>query len=85
MLGVLLPAMAMVLEPNAALPSALHTLTIRDVLVFAAAAPLAFKDATGKLGSETREVLESSVRQALGGAKATGENAHKPQISLRSF
>ena len=69
LLAVLLPTMTMTLEPSAAQPSALHTLTIRDVLAFAAAAPLAFKEATGKLGAETREVLESSVRQALGGER----------------
>ena len=77
--------MIMLLEP-ATIPSpALHTQTIKEILVFATSSPLSFKEATTKLNADTREVLETSVRQALGGSKASANEAHKPQISLRSF
>ena len=77
--------MAMVLEPNTTPPPGLHTQTMREVLTFATVSPLAFKEATNKLNAETREVLETSVRQVLGGGKAAASDVHKPQISLRSF
>ena len=84
-MGVLLPVMAMVLEPNVTPSPGLHMQSIREVLSFATASPLGFKDATTKLEPETREVLETSVRQALGTGKSNASDAHKPQISLRSF
>lgn len=84
-LGVLLPTMTLLLDPNQTPPSALHTQTIAQVLTFATASPPAFKEATTKLPAELRETLETSVRQALGGKKNAGGEVHKPQISLRSF
>ena len=84
-MGVLLPTMAMALEPTATPLPSLHGQTIKEILVFATTSPLSFKEATGKLNPETREVLEASVRLALGGNKAANQDAHKPQISLRSF
>lgn len=85
LLGILLPTMALLLDPNQAPPSALHTQTIAQVLTFATASAQAFKDATAKLPADAREVLEASVRQALGGSRQAGGESHKPQISLRSF
>ncbi|KAJ3520851.1 hypothetical protein NM688_g9102 [Phlebia brevispora] len=84
-LAVLLPTMTMLLEPAATPPPALHMQTIAQILTFATSSPLAFKEATMKLNAETRETLETSVRQALGGNKNAANDAHKPQISLRSF
>lgn len=85
LLAVLLPTMTLLLEPASTPLPGLHTQTIGQVLIFAASSPLAFKEATMKLNVETREVLEASVRQALGGGKTAASDAHKPQISLRSF
>ncbi|KAJ7500292.1 clathrin-coated vesicle protein [Mycena galericulata] len=54
---------------------------------YATSSPAAFKEAAGKLDPATRELLEQSVRRAVGGGSAntTTQNAAKPQISLRSF
>lgn len=84
MLGVLLPTMTMLLDLTATPPPALHTQTIGQILTFATSSPVAFKEATTKLNPDTKEVLETSVRQALGGNKTANES-HKPQISLRAF
>lgn len=85
LLGVLLPIMTMLLNPTLVPPSPLHSQSTAQILNFAASSPIAFKEATSKLSAETREALETSVRQALGGSKTTTAEAHKPQISLRSF
>ena len=77
--------MTLLMDPGQTPPSALHTQTIAQVLVFATAAPPAFKEATTKLPAELKETLETSVRQALGGKKSAASEVHKPQISLRSF
>ena len=74
------------LDPNCSPPSILHTQGITHLLSYATSAPVAFKEATGTLPSTTRDKLEMSIRQAvggMGGAKQT--QAAKPQISLRSF
>lgn len=85
LLGVLLPITTMLLNPTLVPPSSLHAQSTAQILSFAASSPVAFKEATGKLSAEDRETLETSVRQALGGSKAASAEAHKPQISLRSF
>ncbi|EKM52639.1 uncharacterized protein PHACADRAFT_186750 [Phanerochaete carnosa HHB-10118-sp] len=84
LLGVLLPTMTLLLDPSRTPPSVLHAQTIAQALTFAAASPQAFKEATTKLPAELRDTLETSVRQALG-KKTSASEAHKPQISLRSF
>jgi hypothetical protein len=84
-LGVLLPAMTLLLDPSKATPSAIHTLTVKHVLSLATSAPAAFKEATGKMGPTARETLETSVRQSLGAAGSANQQSSKPQISLRSF
>ncbi|KAI0688492.1 clathrin-coated vesicle protein [Cytidiella melzeri] len=85
LLGVLLPVMTLVLNPSRTPTPPLHTQTISQVLQFAASSPAAFKEVTGKLPNDMKEVLETSVRQALGGSKVNSTESHKPQISLRSF
>lgn len=86
LLGVLLPAMALLLDPSKTTPSLVHVQTIAHILSFATSAPVAFKEATGKMDQAAKETLEVSVRQALGGAGATAsQQSARPQISLRSF
>ncbi|TDL16333.1 clathrin-coated vesicle protein [Rickenella mellea] len=85
-LGVLLPAVVLLLDPSKSPPTPIHAQAITHVLAFATSAPAAFKEATGKMDQMPREVLESSVRQALGGkANTPSLPVAKPQISLRTF
>jgi len=86
LLCVLLPTATLVLDPNCSPPSTLHTQGITHLLSYATSAPVAFKEATGTLPNTMKDILEMSIRQAvggMGGAKQT--QATKPQISLRSF
>lgn len=86
MLCVLLPTATLVLDPNCSPPSMLHTQGITHLLSYATLAPVAFKEATGTLSSTTRDTLEMSIRQAVGGMGGAKQTlAAKPQISLRSF
>lgn len=86
MLCVLLPTATLVLDPNCSSPSPLHTQGITHLLSYATSAPAAFKEATGTLPNTTRDILEISIRQAVGGmGGAKQAQATKPQISLRSF
>lgn len=86
MLGVLLPTMALLLDPSRSMPSTIHTQTVTHVLALATSSPAAFKEATGKMDQAARETLETSVRQAIGGAgSAASQQSAKPQISLRAF
>ncbi|KAI0063032.1 clathrin-coated vesicle protein [Artomyces pyxidatus] len=86
-LGLLLPTMSLLLDPDHASTSPLHTLALTQILSFASLSPLAFKEATGKLDQATRERLEGSVRSALSGKSSTSsaQQHAKPQISLRAF
>jgi len=85
-LGVLLPTLTLLLDPNQTTPSPLHTQALNQLLIFASSSPVAFKEATGKLDQATRERLESAVRNALSNmSSGTTTLAAKPQISLRSF
>lgn len=85
-LAVLLPVQVMLLDPARQPPTQLHVNAVAQLLSFATSTPVAFKEATAKLDAPLREKLETSVRQAIGGASA-GQSAQsaKPQISLRSF
>lgn len=86
LLCVLLPTATLVLDPNCSSPSLLHTQGITHLLSYATSAPAAFKEATTTLPNTTRDVLEMSIRQAVGGmGGAKQSQATKPQISLRSF
>ncbi|KAI0668842.1 ARM repeat-containing protein [Trametes maxima] len=83
-LGVIMPVHILFLNPSRQPPTVLHSLSTTQLLSLAASSPAAFKDATARLEPPAREILETSVRQALGGKATTAEPA-KPQISLRSF
>ncbi|KAH8115151.1 clathrin-coated vesicle protein [Phellopilus nigrolimitatus] len=84
-LGVLLPTIALLLDPSKATPTPVHTLAVSQLLSLATVAPAAFKEASGKMDQAARETLEVSVRQAIGTNTPAGQTAAKPQISLRSF
>jgi HEAT repeat-containing protein 5 len=94
LLGIYLPTMIMLLS-NASSPQGpqgqaaiqlASSQCVGQLLSFASSSPAAFKDATAKLEAPMREVLESSIRRAVGGGSSAGATgASKPQISLRSF
>ncbi|EAU90073.2 clathrin-coated vesicle protein [Coprinopsis cinerea okayama7 len=88
-LGVLLPTIALLLlnsPPSQGPIASLSSQTVKQLLAFATASPAGFKDAAAKLDPPVRELLEQSIRRAVGGtAGATTQAAAKPQISLRSF
>ncbi|KAI0277285.1 clathrin-coated vesicle protein [Russula aff. rugulosa BPL654] len=86
-LGILLPTLTLLLDPNLTAPSPLHTQALNQLLIFASSSPVAFKEATGKLDQGIRERLESAVRNALSNksSSSTAQQTAKPQISLRSF
>lgn len=83
-LGVFLPTIALLLS---GVPSAVLSQSVAQLLLYATSSPSAFKEATAKLEPPTRELLEQSVRRAVGAGSAstTAQSAVKPQISLRSF
>ena len=86
LLGVLIPAIGLLLDPTSPDPPTIHSLAVAQLLSLATASPVAFKEATAKLDATAKDILESSIRQAIGsnGASA-GQSSSKPQISLRSF
>ncbi|KAJ6577043.1 clathrin-coated vesicle protein [Mycena vulgaris] len=87
LLGVLLPTITLLLSNPQASATPVVSQSVRELLTYATSSPAAFKEAAGKLDPATRELLETSVRRAVGGAGATtaSQNAAKPQISLRAF
>lgn len=85
-LGVILPTIALLLDPLRSTPLPAHTLAVSQLLSLATTAPAAFKEATGKMDSAAKDALETSVRQAIGAkGPIAGQSVAKPQISLRSF
>jgi HEAT repeat-containing protein 5 len=86
-LGILLPTIVLLLRPSEASSTSIQTQSVSQLLSFATSSPASFKEATGRLDSPTRELLEHSIRKAVGNVAslAGGQNAPKPQISLRSF
>jgi len=83
-LGVFLPTISLLLSGA---PSAVLSQTVAQLLLYATSSPSAFKEATGKLEPTTRDLLEQSVRRAVGAGNSSTavQSAVKPQISLRSF
>ncbi|THH16286.1 hypothetical protein EW146_g4324 [Bondarzewia mesenterica] len=63
-LGVLLPTLTLLLEPNESPVPAIHSQALTQLLSYASASPAAFKEATSKLDPATRERLEGSNRMA---------------------
>ncbi|KIK61652.1 hypothetical protein GYMLUDRAFT_73165 [Collybiopsis luxurians FD-317 M1] len=87
LLGVLLPTISLILASSQGSSSPVVAQSIKQLLSYATMSPAAFKEAASKLDPSTRELLEQSVRKAVGGSTQTGtvQNTIKPQISLRSF
>ncbi|KAF5377759.1 hypothetical protein D9757_008083 [Collybiopsis confluens] len=87
LLGVLLPTISLFLVNSQGSSTPVITQSIKQLLSYATISPAAFKDAASKLDVATRELLELSVRKAVGGGLQTGatQSNVKPQISLRSF
>lgn len=86
LLGILLPTVSLILDPTSSPPSALHMQGVAQLLSYATSSPAVFKEATATLNPVMRETLERSIRQAVGNrGSAQGQQAAKPQISLRSF
>ncbi|KAJ4473613.1 clathrin-coated vesicle protein [Lentinula aciculospora] len=84
LLGVLLPTISLLLADSQNSPSPVVAQSIKHLLSYATISPTAFKKAAAKLDAPTRELLEYSVRRAVGGGPQTVsvQNAMKPQISL---
>jgi HEAT repeat-containing protein 5 len=96
LLSVLLPTISLLLSNNttptptiSTTATSITTQTTAQLLSFATTSPSAFKEAAGKLDINTRELLEHSIRRAMGGTGTGGVGgagqAVKPQILLRSF
>jgi hypothetical protein len=85
-LGIILPVLILLLDPNQSPPTSLHSIVMSQVLAYATAHSLVFKEVTGKLGTQERDILEKSVRRAVDvPVGAPGAPAVKRQISLRTF
>jgi hypothetical protein len=85
LLEIVLPTIALLLSNSQTNTTAVTTHTISQLLWYATSSPSAFKEAANKLDISTRELLEQSIRCAMGGPLSTASNATKPQIALRSF
>ena len=87
-LAVLLPTVAVLLDPTQTPLNAAHDKAITIVLGWATAAPVAFKEVMERLDQGVREVLEGSVRLAVTGGRsqtAATQPTTKKQISLKAF
>lgn len=87
-LAVLLPTVAVLLDPTQTALNAAHEKVISLVLGWATAAPVAFKEVMEKLDQGVREILEGSVRLAVTGSRnqtSAAQPAAKKQISLKAF
>ncbi|KAJ7637580.1 clathrin-coated vesicle protein [Mycena polygramma] len=87
LLGVLLPTITLLLSNPQAAATPVTSQSVKELLTYATSSPAAFKEAAGKLDPATRELLEQSVRRAVGAGSqsSTTQSSAKPQISLRSF
>ncbi|KAK7064864.1 clathrin-coated vesicle protein [Favolaschia claudopus] len=87
LLGVLLPTITLLLTNPQAAATAVTSQGVKELLSYATSSPAAFKEAAAKLDPATRELLEQSVRRAVGAGSqsSASQTTAKPQISLRSF
>lgn len=67
LLGVLLPTISLLLPSSHNSSSPVVAQSIKQLLSYATISPAAFKEAASKLDGSTRELLEQSVRKAVGG------------------
>ncbi|CAE6439107.1 unnamed protein product [Rhizoctonia solani] len=86
-LGALMPPITCLLQVGDEKHGNLHKTAVTQLLAFASIAPAAFKEAASLMNQEQREIMESSIRQAVadqskGNVQAA---ASKPSIALRSF
>ena len=84
-LCVLLPTMSLLLSSQQSSTESVRTQTIAQLLSYATSSPVAFKEAAAKLDQSMRDLLEQSIRRAIGSNVAATSSATRPQISLRSF
>ncbi|KAF8630604.1 hypothetical protein AX15_002831 [Amanita polypyramis BW_CC] len=85
-LYVLLPTMSLLLSnQQQSSTEPVKSQTIAQLLSYATSSPVAFKEAAAKLDQSMRDLLEQSIRRAIGGNASTNSATTKPQISLRSF
>jgi len=84
-LTVILPTLSLLLSQTTGTSLSIHSQTVTQLLAYATMSPIAFKTAADKLEPATRELLEASVRKAVGSSTTNAQTMVKPQISLRSF
>ncbi|KAF8727621.1 hypothetical protein AX14_007205 [Amanita brunnescens Koide BX004] len=84
-LCVLLPTMSLLLSDQPSTTDPVRSQTVAQLLSYATSSPSAFKEAASKLDQSKRELLEQSIRRAIGSNASGGSATAKPQISLRSF
>jgi HEAT repeat-containing protein 5 len=84
-LCVLLPTMSLLLSDQPSTTDPVRSQTVAQLLSYATSSPSAFKEAASKLDQSKRELLEQSIRRAIGSNSSGGSATAKPQISLRSF
>ncbi|KAK2467957.1 hypothetical protein APHAL10511_000252 [Amanita phalloides] len=84
-LCILLPTMSLLLSNQQPFVEAVRSQTATQLLSYATSSPAAFKDAAAKLDQSIRDLLEQSIRRAIGSDATSTSATAKPQISLRSF
>ncbi|KAH7905717.1 armadillo-type protein [Hygrophoropsis aurantiaca] len=84
-LGVIVPTITLLLRPAQMSLSPVHKNAVSQLLSFASSSPESFREATIRLDSTTRDLLEVSIRRTVEGHAITNQPTTKPQISLRSF
>ena len=87
-LAVLLPTVAVLLDPTQSPLNPAHEKAVSLVLGWATAIPVAFKEVMERLDQGVREVLEGSIRLAVAGGRgqtSAVQQAAKKQISLKAF
>jgi len=88
-LSVVMPALIMLLQPEAPTAPAVHQIGLKQLLALAAQDAASFRECTHTLEEEMRAALEASVRSSVGGgAKGRGmqvERRVEPRVVLKSF
>jgi hypothetical protein len=80
---ILVPTIGLFLQHSRTHSSAVKSQIVTQLIFFATSSPFLFKEAAGKLELEVKELLENTLRTAVG---VTGDQpTTKPSISLRSF
>jgi hypothetical protein len=87
LLGALLPPISCLLQADDEKLGGVHMAAVSQILSFATSSPTAFKEAASLMNQEHKDLMESSIRQAVAdkGKANTQASTSKPQIALRSF